>query len=187
MSGFAQDVDDMLIARARRGDRAAHAELYARFKRPCFSLAMRMLGNAQAAEDIVHDVFVKMIEGMRGFRGDSPFWGWLRRLTVNAVIDRVRSLRTRSEDSLGEMEPVGSDGGETGAARHDAMRLLASLPARARAVLVLHTVEGYTHREIAELFGQSESYSKSILSRTLQRLHGEQETVAPGEIPCPIL
>jgi RNA polymerase sigma-70 factor (ECF subfamily) len=64
------------------------------------------------------------------------------------------------------------DAGETSPAqRLDAISLLQRLPPRARAVVVLHELEGYTHTEIAKLFGQSESYSKSILARGLQRLH----------------
>ena len=65
--------------------------------------------------------------------------------------------------------PIAANG--SWAQKLDAAALLRRLPPRARAVLVLHELEGYTHTEIAKLFGQSESYSKSILARGLQRLH----------------
>jgi RNA polymerase sigma-70 factor (ECF subfamily) len=61
---------------------------------------------------------------------------------------------------------------DTAGEQSDAWTLLMRLPPRSRAVLVLHQVEGYTHRELAALFGQSESWSKSVLARALKRLGG---------------
>ncbi|HET7843829.1 MAG TPA: sigma-70 family RNA polymerase sigma factor, partial [Xanthomonadales bacterium] len=68
--------------------------------------------------------------------------------------------------------------GTPGLAEHqaEAWQMLMRLPPRARAVLVLHAVEGYTHREMATLFGQSESFSKSILARALRRLQSATST-----------
>jgi len=170
-TGFAQDVEAMMLARAQRGDMQAFAALYERFGRPCFSLALRMLGQRQSAEDLVQEVFLKMIDTIRSYRGDAPFGAWLKRLTVNACIDHLRRQRGGSEDGAeAQLAHLAGDSGET-STMVDAWSLLARLPPRARAVLVLHEFEGYTHSELAELFGQSESYSKSILARALGRLN----------------
>ena len=169
-AGFGQTLDPMTLARARRGDMDAFAAIYARFAAPCCTLAMRVLGERAAAEDVVQDVFVKLFATIRGFRGDAPFGAWLKRLTANATIDVVRT-RQRWRDEDAETLPDAPGGGDAGAQAVDAWSLLATLPARARAIVVLHEVEGYTHRELAELFGQSESYSKSILARALKRLN----------------
>lgn len=168
--GFAQDVEAMLLARAQRGDMQAFATLYQRFGRPCFSLALRMLGQRQAAEDLVQEVFLKMMDTIRSYRGDAPFGAWLKRMTVNACIDQLRRNRNGGEDAEAQLAQMASDSVES-AHQIDAWSLLARLPPRARAVLVLHEMEGYTHSELAMLFGQSESYSKSILARALGRLH----------------
>jgi RNA polymerase sigma-70 factor (ECF subfamily) len=125
-------------------------------------------------------VFLKMFATVRGFRGDAPFGAWLKRLTANATIDVLRSRQRFSDDdvdALFEAMPVPSTEAEDGV---DAWSLLRRLPARARAVVVLHEVEGYTHRELADLFGQSESYSKSILARALKRL-GDEAGMGGGE------
>jgi RNA polymerase sigma factor (sigma-70 family) len=170
-SGFGQILDRMTLERARRGDMKAYAAIYTQFGASCYTLALRVLGEPAAAEDIVQDVFMKMFGGLRGFRGDAPFGAWLKRLTVNATLDVVRSQRKfRDEDpeSVLDTMPVAATDAQT---QVDAWSLLMQLPVRARAILVLHEVEGYTHKELSGLFGQSESYSKSILSRALKRLN----------------
>lgn len=169
-SGFGQTLDARTLERARRGDMEAFASIYARYAAPCYTLAMRVLGERTAAEDVVQDVFLKMFATLRGFRGDAPFGAWLKRMTANATIDVVRARqRWRDDDADALLEsPAGLD---AEAQAVDAWSLLAALPPRARAIVVLHEVEGYTHKELADLFGQSESYSKSILARALKRLN----------------
>jgi RNA polymerase sigma factor (sigma-70 family) len=169
-SGFGQILERATLERARRGDMAAFAAIYQRFGSACYNLALRVLGERAAAEDIVQEVFLKMFDSLGGFRGDAPFGAWLKRLTANATIDVLRrQQRFGDEDAetLFETHPAVDADLEN---RVDAWSLLMRLPARARAVVVLHELEGYTHKEISELFGHSESYSKSILSRALQRL-----------------
>jgi RNA polymerase sigma-70 factor (ECF subfamily) len=185
-SGFGQSLDQITLERARRGEMAAYAAIYERFGSACYNLALRVLGEPAAAEDIVQDVFLKMIGGLRGFRGDAPFGAWLKRLTANATIDVVRSHQRFCDDDpeavLDSMSAVAADA----ESKSDAWSLLMRLPARARAILILHEVEGYTHKELAELFGQSESYSKSILARALKRLNesaaatGSKEALQDG-------
>ena len=182
-SGFAQRVDAMTLARAQAGDMQAFAALYAMFGRPCFNLALRLLGNRAQAEDLVQEVFLKMFATIRSYRGEAPFGSWLKRMAVNATIDQLRSQRHDADvdaDALQEQQPAAD---ASPAAALDAWGLLQRLPPRTRAILVLHEFEGYTHGELAELFGQSESYSKSILARALKRL-GEL-VLHPESAPCP--
>jgi len=170
-AGFAQRVDAMTLARAQAGDMQAFATLYSNFGRPCFNLALRILGNRAQAEDLVQEVFLKMFGAIRSYRGDAPFGGWLKRMAVNATIDQLRSQRHEADvdaEAIFAAQPHDAAGP---AATLDAWSLLQRLPPRARDVLVLHEFEGYTHAELAELFGQSESYSKSILARALKRLN----------------
>jgi len=184
-AGFAQRVDAMTLARAQAGDMQAFASLYSSFGRPCFNLALRILGNRAQAEDLVQEVFLKMFGAIGSYRGDAPFGSWLKRMAVNATIDQLRSQRHEADvddaEAIFAAQPHDSAGP---AAALDAWSLLQRLPPRARAVLVLHEFEGYTHAELAELFGQSESYSKSILARALRRLN--ELVVTTREVaPCP--
>ena len=176
-SGFGQELDRITLERARRGDMDACAAIYRRFGTACFNLALRILGERAAAEDIVQDVFLKMMNTLPGFRGDAPFGVWLKRMTANATIDALRaSQRFADEDPEALFASMASRTAEADT-RVDAWSLLMRLPPRARAVLVLHELEGYTHKELSGLFGQSESYSKSILARALKKLGGTGEPV----------
>lgn len=178
---FHAAIDPALVARAARGEAAALAGLYTHYKRASYTLALRMLGDPAAAEDVVHDVFARLLVALRRFRGEAPFGAWLRRLVANAAIDELRRRRWLSLEeppTLAELPAVGAL-----PERHaEAWQLLRRLSPRARAVVVLHELEGYTHRELAELFGQSESFSKSILARALHRLSA---TVADAESGSP--
>lgn len=169
-SGFGQTLDVAMLERARRGDMTAFAAIYERYGVACYNLALRVLGEPAAAEDIVQEVFVKLFASLRGFRGDAPFGAWLKRMAANATIDATRQrMRFRDDDvdALFAAMPVQDSNAES---RTDTWSLLMRLPPRARAVVILHEVEGYTHKELAELFGQTESYSKSILARALRTL-----------------
>jgi RNA polymerase sigma factor (sigma-70 family) len=184
-AGFAQRVDAMTLARAQAGDMQAFATLYSSFGRPCFNLALRILGNRAQAEDLVQEVFLKMFGTIGSYRGDAPFGSWLKRMAVNATIDQLRSQRHEADvdDAEAIFAAQPHDSADPAAAL-DAWSLLQRLPPRARAVLVLHEFEGYTHVELAELFGQSESYSKSILARALKRLN-ELVVISHEVAPCP--
>jgi RNA polymerase sigma-70 factor (ECF subfamily) len=169
-TGFAQRLDAMTLARAQSGDMQAFAAVYSCFGRACFNLALRVFGNRAQAEDLVQEVFLKLFGSIGSYRGDAPFGSWLKRMTVNAIIDQLRGQRHETLDhglEFAVAQPaVEADRG----AVLDTWSLLQRLPARARAIVVLHELEGYTHAELAGLFGQSESYSKSILARALKRL-----------------
>src|SRR5690606_15373588 len=135
----------------------AYASIYRRYGAACYTLAMRVLGDPAAAEDVVQDVFLKLFATLRGFRGDAPFGAWLKRMAVNATIDIVRTRQRFRDDDTEAVFAALPGANATAEDRVDAWTLLVRLPARARAVVLLHEVEGYTHRELAELFGQSES------------------------------
>lgn len=172
-TGFGQLLDDAILSRARCGDTHAFAAVYELYARAAYSLALRMLGDAAAAEDVVHDVFVKLMTQLESYHGDAPFGAWLKRLLVNAAID---SLRRRQRLAETDLQPVIEAQPGRGTAAYEmthALHVLEQLAPDARAILILHQLEGYTHKELAQMFGRSESYSKSILSRTLRRLHDE--------------
>jgi RNA polymerase sigma-70 factor (ECF subfamily) len=160
--------DSALLAAARRGEAAALDRLYRSHSRAAYSLALRITGQFDQAEDVVQEAFLKAFERLAGFRGDAPFQAWLRRLVVNAAIDRLRAQRRLQFDVVDVDElAAGSEGPEQPI---DALGLLSRLSPAARSVMVLHDLEGYSHAEIAASFGHSESWSKSLLARARARL-----------------
>lgn len=157
--------DHALVTRARRGDREAFGALYARHARGVYSLILRMSGDPAVAEDVTQDAFVSAFTGLPRFRGDAPVAAWLKRMAANAWIDRVRRDR-RWEPIAGDAVAPSVDP----SAMADAASLLAGLPPMTRTLLWLHCAEGWTHVELAARFRRSESWSKSIIARTLARL-----------------
>ncbi|MDZ3822849.1 MAG: sigma-70 family RNA polymerase sigma factor [Pseudoxanthomonas sp.] len=167
-AGFRDDLDADTLAALRRGCPAALARVYDAWAGVVYALALRVLGQREAAEDLVQDLFLRLPRASGRFRGEAPFGAWLRRLAANATVDRLRERRRLLPLDEARAELAGRAGDD--AARVDADVLLRRLSPSARLVLLLHAVEGWTHEELAVLFGQSPSWSKSLLSRALRRL-----------------
>ena len=175
-TGFGAALDELTLARARRGDEAAFEAIYRCYARAAYSLALRLCGRPDLAEDVVQEAFLKAMEKLASYRGEAPFGAWLKRLVANSAIDRLRlERRWVDPEFAGIAEPQQEASSE---AQVEALGLLSRMSAPARAALVLHELEGYSHTELAALFGRSESYSKSLLSRAIARLRGLLETEA---------
>jgi RNA polymerase sigma-70 factor (ECF subfamily) len=167
-SGFALPFDPDHLAALRRGERAALGRAYDCYAAPVHGLALRVLGHPDDAADVVQEVFLKLPRAVRRYRGEAPFGLWLRRLAANATVDQLRQRRRLVALDEARAELAGEAG--VPASLAEAQGLLDRLSPSARLVLLLHAVEGYTHTEMAALFGQSPSWSKSVLARALQRL-----------------
>lgn len=178
MSKFADiQIDPAIIKRAVRGDARAHEILYRAFATPVYSLCLRFTRVPAHAEDLVQETFIEIMRSIGQFRGEAAVGSWIRRIAVTKALMFLRSAWTARGQSLADgwddMTP--GDNASHGISRHpdDALDLdaaLASLPSVSRAVVWLHDVEGFTHKEIAALMGKTESFSKSQLSRAYQRL-----------------
>lgn len=168
------------IRKARWGDRDAFARLYAAHAAPVYALALRLTGEAAAAEDITQDAFLRLMRFIGGVREDAPLRPWLKRVVANLAIDRLRHQRVAAAVALDEEWP---DAAPSEGARLEAEELLRRLPPLARTLLWLHEMEGWSHQELARHFGRSESWSKSIVSRALTRLRTELEREAAHASP----
>lgn len=159
--------EQALLAAARRGGRDALAALYRRHSGEAFTLALRLTGDRDRANDAVQEAFLRAFERLASYRSDAPFGAWLRRIVANVVIDAARreAYWSTHEPDLDSIEAPQPDL----AARHDALGWLARLTPIARTVLVLYEYEGSSHREI-ELLGRTEVWSKTVLSRSRARL-----------------
>ncbi len=100
-ASFQIDVPELVLARARRGEARALEAIYRAFERPAYTLALRMVGDADSAREVMHDAMLRLIERIGQFRGDAPFWGWLRQIVVNEALMHLRhdARRSRSRSS----------------------------------------------------------------------------------------
>jgi RNA polymerase sigma-70 factor (ECF subfamily) len=165
--------DARWVRRARDGEVGAFEELHRLHAGRVYALCLRMTGDAHEAEELAQEAFVRAWEKLPSFGGRSAFSSWLHRLTVNVVLGRWRSRGRRHErvvaihDAGTLSDPVHETSPRDAV---DLERAIAGLPKGARTVFVLHDVEGYRHREIAELTGLSEGTSKAQLHRARRLL-----------------
>jgi RNA polymerase sigma-70 factor (ECF subfamily) len=162
-----------LVELVRGGDAAAFAVFVERYAGQAFAVAYGFLQHPQDAEDLVQDAFIRALERIDSLAPSSPFGPWFYRLLVNAALNRRKYLARRRMDDL----PVGVKSSDSPAVDSERAELrgrlseaLAALPSELETVVVLHDVEGFKHREIAEVLDIPEGTCRSHLSRARQIL-----------------
>jgi RNA polymerase sigma-70 factor (ECF subfamily) len=165
-----RDEDREQVRRACAGDRGAFEDLYSRHRNRVYGIVWRLSGGDSAlAEDLLQEAFVRAWQKLDSFRGESLFATWLHRLAVNVALSdrRIRIKRLERETALeGAAERTAAGAKDVYAGeRMDLEQAIASLPERARTVLVLYDIEGYSHAEIAEMAGMAVGSSKAQLHR----------------------
>lgn len=170
------DTDD--VHAAVGGDRTAFQRLYRRHVDRIHGAVLRLAGYDHArAEDLTQDAFVRAWQKLAEFRHESAFGTWLYRLAVNVALMDIRS---RHADPVGFVDDDSlPESGETpfcAAERDELERAVATLPPRARAVLVLHDIEGWKHEDISRELDMAVGTSKAQLHRAralLRKLLGD--------------
>jgi len=167
------DDESELIARARQGDLVAFEQLYRRHVSHVYAVCLRLTADVHRAEEFTQTAFIQVWRKLPLFRGESAFATWLHRLAVNTVLMEFRAARRREARVTGAEDPAALETAPP--ARHAGLRLdleqaIAALPPRARAVFVLHDIEGYTHEEIAGLLDLETGSTKAHLHRARQLL-----------------
>ncbi len=174
--------DVRLLQRTANGDREAFAELYDRFSRPLYSLALRVLGDAREAEDIVQDAFLALWEKSSAFSAErGTAFSWAATLTRNRAIDRVRMRRRRGElleqsapSDLGYDEADGTADSTASLTFKEKARgvrtALATLPADQQKAVELAFFSGLTQQQISEKLQEPLGTVKARIRRGLLKL-----------------
>ena len=167
-----------LALAARAGDSAAFEALVRHTYTETYTLAYRLMGNQEDAQDVTQEVYLRAFKGIGRFRGDAQFSTWLHRITANtAVTHRTRRTKHRHdrldnelalEDRRAEYDP--SSSADSNELRQRVESALVELPARLRAVVVLRDVYDLPHEAIAEELGISETAAKVRLHRARRKL-----------------
>ena len=149
------------------GNRRMQEELYRRFSPRMYAVCLRYAGNAEEAEDILQEGFIKIFKKLDSFRSEGSFEGRVRIIFVNTAIEHFRRKRylmpvTEKEENTIEGKYVSV---LDELAEKDILALVQELSPGYRTVFNMYVVEGYTHKEIADMLGISEGTSKSQLSR----------------------
>ncbi len=161
------------IAPARAGDPAAFRALYDAHAARVHALCLRLERDPATAEELTQDVFIRAWRALPGFRGEARVSTWLHRIAVNVVLEHRRRIarRLRREEPAGDLELLGASAPAPEAGLDlDLRAALETLPPGARAVFILHEVEGYSHEEIAEMSGVTTGTTKTQLFRARRML-----------------
>lgn len=178
-----ETLDLQLIDSCIKGDRASQKVIYDRLAPRMFPLCMRYVGDKSIAEDVLQEGFITLFTHLESFKGEGSFEGWARRIFVTTALMELRkkdALKMSEDlDSLRGMKAdLPSQGQNIG--YKELMKLVMQLPTGFRTVFNMYVVEGYSHKEIGEVLGISESTSRTQLSRAriwLQNKIKENEDV----------
>lgn len=180
---MAELIDLQLIRSCIDGDRASQKELYDLLAPRMFPVCIRYIGDRVQAEDILQDGFITLFSKLKDFKGEGSFEGWARRIFVTTAL-----MSLRKKDALKMSEDLDTARGmkaETVSQTQnlgykELMELVMSLPPGFRTVFNMYSIEGYSHKEIGEMLGISETTSRTQLSRAriwLQNKIKERENV----------
>jgi len=168
-----------LIEACRRNDRAAQKALFDRMAPKMLSVCRRYLRDRMEAEDVLVMSFTKIFERIQQFKGEGSFEGWVRRIVVNESLTFLRNNKVMYLET--DLETADREPGlgflETGLEAEDLLKLIQELPAGYRLVFNLYAIDGFSHKEIAEQIGITESTSKSQLSRARTHLQARLQTL----------
>jgi RNA polymerase sigma factor (sigma-70 family) len=161
--------DQQIIELCAKHDRKAQQELYDRYSRLLLGVCLRYAADRAEAEDILQESFLKIFFNISDYSGSGSFIGWLRKIAVNtALTNYQKNLKYRYYVEIEDYVSV-----ETGVTSFEEdfftsdelFKVLNELPAGYRMVFNLYAVEGYKHKEIAEMMGIDTNTSKSQYSR----------------------
>ncbi len=175
--------EQKLIAGCQKGKRNAQKQLYEMYSNSMFVVSLRYAKGRLEAEDILQESFIKVFEKIKSFRGEVPLEFWIKRIVINTALNHERSkLYQYPSHDITEMDNQLPDA-EVILSSYNFKELLAmvqQLPDRAQVVFNLYAIEGYQHKEIAEMLNITEGTSKSQYARAkllLQEMIKKHETV----------
>jgi RNA polymerase sigma-70 factor (ECF subfamily) len=154
-----------LIQHCKKGDRKAQEQLYRKYASILFGLCLKYSRNKTEAEDNLHDSFLTIFEKIDQFKFKGSFEGWIKRITVNTVLQKYRKdqylkLVTENTEEEAEVDYEFAD-----IQLSTLLQYVQELPTKYRLTFNLYVLDGYTHKEISEMLGTSQGTSKSNLSR----------------------
>ena len=141
--------------------------LYKKFSSKMYGVCLRYSGNVEDANDLLQEGFIKIFKNLGKFRGEGSFEGWMRRICVNTSIEHFRkkvklyNVTEVQENTIEDAELNVLDS----LAEKDIIILVNELSPGYKAVFNMHVIEGYSHKEIADILGITEGTSKSQLAR----------------------
>lgn len=162
-----------IIKACIKGNRVAQKELYQKFADKMYGVCLRYAANEDEAKDILQDGFIKVFLHLDQFNFKGSFEGWVRRIIVNTALEKFRDKNYLFASTMSSNYESGDSAYDhilSDLSAHDLMALIHELSPQYRMVFNLYAIEGYSHKEIAEIMNIKEGTSKSNLSRAREIL-----------------
>jgi RNA polymerase sigma factor (sigma-70 family) len=166
------DPEKALVEGCKKADRTAQRQLYEKYSSRMYGICLRYVRADIEAEDVLMKGFMKVFANIDRYAGTGSLEGWIKKIIVNEALEYLRrnkKLFLHTEIEAADFEPdfnLLDNKLET----EELMKMIQQLPPGYQAVFNLYAIEGYAHKEIAEMLGISENTSKSQLSRARQQL-----------------
>lgn len=177
-------MDDRTLAnKCVEGDQLAQRKLFEKYAPKMMGVCLRYTKDAEQAEDVMQDGFVKVFTKLDKYSGEGSLEGWVRRIMVNTALDHIRrNTKFNANVSMDDVEyKVESDSDALGSLmEEDLLKLIQEMPDGYRTVFNMFAIEGYSHKEIGEQLGVSENTSKSQYSRAKAYLRMKVEELEIG-------
>lgn len=171
--------DAQLIEGCKEKDLNAQKHLYELFAKKMMGICVRYAKDADEAQDILQDGFIKVFEKIDSFKGTGSLEGWIKKVIVNTALDNFRKTKHErlhveidGENNFFKAEEKVYDSLSV----KELLKIIQLLPSGYRTVFNLYAIEGYSHKEIGDLLNISESTSKSQYSRAKQQLQKALQT-----------
>jgi RNA polymerase sigma factor (sigma-70 family) len=176
-----------LIQGCIKRERSAQKHLYELYSSKMYALSYRYVKDSMDAEDILISAFTKVFDKIEQFKQEGSFEGWIRRIVVNEALTYIRKARSMYVET--DLEQADREPDYASLSDHlveeDLLKMIQELPTGYRIVFNMYALDGYSHKEIAEHLGITESTSKSQLSRArtcLQKMLNNPDLVSPKNI-----
>jgi RNA polymerase sigma-70 factor (ECF subfamily) len=174
--------DEQIASGCKSSDAIAQKALYDKFSRKMFGVCLRYAKGREEAEDFLQEGMITVFQRISSFNQDGSLEGWVRRVLVNTCLEHLRKQKLQWVN-IDEVEEGAEDGFTMEKINiKDLLEVINSLPTGFKAVFNLYAIEGFTHKEIAELLAISEGTSKSQYARAkavlIKRI--EEKTIITG-------
>lgn len=168
------DIHRELIERSKEGSRKAQKQLYQLYSKAMYNICVRYMNNTAEAEDMLQESFTEVFLKLHTFRYESAFGAWIKRIVVNKCINEIKRRKAdlvytdQVADSTADDEFVNNDEIQFEVSRvYEAIQQLAD---GYRVIISLYLLEGYDHKEIAQIMNIKESTSKSQYMRAKKKV-----------------
>ena len=155
-----------LISNCKKQDLKALEELYKKFSGILFAVCLKYSPNYHEAEDNLQDAFLTIFQRIEQFKGKGSFEGWMKRVTINTVLQKYRKKKIfhlSNEEQIEQEEVVEVENNQV--PLDFLLKIVQELPNRYRLVFTMYVLDDYSHKEIADSVGISVGTSKSNLAR----------------------